>query len=562
LAEPKRRVDRLSPRVIDSGTVIKDAFRAATAWVESHCEEINALNVFPVPDGDTGTNMLLTCQAARDETTRSGESIAEVMRAISHGSLMGARGNSGVILSQILRGMARSIDNKPRVTVHDVAAAFQEGSMTAYKGVIKPVEGTILTVIREMSDAATRAAEQTDDLTVVLDVVVDAARVAVERTPSLLPALRLAGVVDAGGYGLYTIFEGIQRYVRGETTQQTITTRAMLERTEEPEEGFGYDIQFILHGEGLDVEAIRNHIAGMGESTLVVGDETTVKVHTHAPNPGPVLDYGSTLGPLSHIIVENMQQQFQEFREAGRSSSPAHIPARPVHELVAAQSSSAADLTGISTVVVAAGPGFEKLLRSLDCGAIVPGGQTMNPSIQQILAAIEAVPTNNVVVLPNNKNIIMTANEAQRLSAKSVIVVPTTTIPQGIAALLALNYDADLETNRHAMEQAATRVRTGEITVAVRTSHIDGMDVEKGQVIGLVDDRLVTTGAAIDAVVMATLEKMCSSDVELITFYYGNGVNAAQAHTLVEQVRQRYPGVETEVVEGGQPHYMYIISAE
>lgn len=562
MAEPQQRVERLSPRVINSGTVIKDACRAATAWLEAHSEEINALNVFPVPDGDTGTNMLLTCQAARDETTKSGDTIAEVMRAISHGSLMGARGNSGVILSQILRGMARSVDNKSKLTVHDAAAALQEGSVTAYKGVIKPVEGTILTVIREMADAATRAAEQTNDLTVVLDVVVNAARDAVERTPSLLPALRLAGVVDAGGYGLYTIFEGIQRYVRGEATQQTIATRAVLDRTEEPEEGFGYDIQFIVHGETLNVEAIRNHIAGMGESTLVVGDEHTVKVHTHAPNPGPVLEYGSTLGPLSHVIVENMQQQFQAFREAGRSQSPAHIPTRPVHELVASQSTNAAELTGISTVVVAAGPGFEKLLKSLDCGAIVPGGQTMNPSIQQILAAIEAVPTSNVIVLPNNKNIIMTANEAQRLSTKSVIVVPTTTIPQGIAALLALNYDADLDTNRQAMEQAAARVRTGAITTAVRTSHIDGMDVQKGAIIGLVDDRLVATGTDISAVVMTTLEKMCSSNIKLLTFYYGNGVEARHARTLVQQVRQTYPGVETEVVEGGQPHYMYIMSAE
>jgi hypothetical protein len=562
LAEPHHGEERLSPRVITSGIVLKDAFRAATAWLEAHSEEINALNVFPVPDGDTGTNMLLTCQAARDEMTHSGNSIAEVMRAISHGSLMGARGNSGVILSQILRGMARSIDNKPSITAHDAASALQEGSITAYKGVIKPVEGTILTVIREMAEGATVAADHSDDLRVVLDAIVDAARSSVERTPSLLPALRLAGVVDAGGYGLLTIFEGIQRYVRGETTAPTVTRRAALERTEEPEEGFGYDVQFIVHGETLNVEAMRQHIAGMGESTLVVGDEHTVKVHTHAPNPGPVLEYGATLGPLSHIIVENMEQQFHEFRDAARSTSPAHSLARPVQELVAAQSSTAAQLTGISTVVVAAGQGFEKLLKSLDCGAIVPGGQTMNPSIQQILAAIEAVPTDKVVVLPNNKNIIMTANEARHLTSKSVVVIPTTTIPQGIAALLALNYDADLDANKQAMEQAAARVRTGEITTAVRTSHINGIDVKKGQIIGLVDDRLVATGADVPTVVMSILGMMCSDDIELLTFYYGNGTGADEAHALVEHVRQVYPGLETETVEGGQPHYMYVISAE
>jgi DAK2 domain fusion protein YloV len=350
--------------------------------------------------------------------------------------------------------------------------------------------------------------------------------------------------------------------VNGETTQQTVTTRAILDSAEQPEEGYGYDIQFIVHGEGLNVEAIRDHVASMGESTLVVGDENAVKVHTHAPNPGPVIDYGSSLGPISHVIIENMQQQYQEFRDAGRSQPFAHAPTRPVQELVASQSASAAELTGISTVVIAAGPGFERLLRSLDCSAVVPGGQTMNPSIQQILAAIEAVPTNKVIVLPNNKNIIMTANEAQHLSSKSVVVVPTTTIPQGIAALLALNYDADLDTNRQGMEAAAARVRTGEITTAVRSSHIDGMDVQKGEIIGLVDDRLVETGTDISAVVMATLAKMCSSDVELITFYYGNGIDAGHAKTMMQHVRQAYPGVETEVVEGGQPHYMYIISAE
>jgi DAK2 domain fusion protein YloV len=392
----------------------------------------------------------------------------------------------------------------------------------------------------------------------MLDAVVNAASDSVDRTPSLLPALRLAGVVDAGGFGLLTLFEGIQRYVRGETTVQTKVRRAALEQTEEPEEGFGYDIQFILHGETLNVEAIRQHVAGMGESTLVVGDEHTVKVHTHAPNPGPVLDYGATLGPLSHIIVENMQQQFREFRESGRTNSPA----RPVQELMATQSTTAAQLTGISTVVVASGPGFEKLLKSLDCGAIVPGGQTMNPSTQQILAAIESVPTDKVIVLPNNKNIIMTANEARHLTSKSVIVIPTTTIPQGIAALLALNYDADMEANQHAMEQAAARVRTGEITTAVRTSHIDGMDVQKGEIIGLVDDRLVATGVDVETVVMDILSKMCGDDVELLTFYYGNGTQADEAHALVQHVRQAYPQLETETVEGGQPHYMYVISAE
>lgn len=549
------------PYVVRNGADIKAIFRAATASIEAHVEEVNALNVFPVPDGDTGTNMLLTCQAARDEMDRAGDTIPDVMRAIAHGSLMGARGNSGVILSQILRGIARSIDNKDVLRADDMSAALQEGASTAYKGVIKPVEGTILTVVREIAEVAAAAALQTSNMAVVWEAMVRAAHDSVTRTPSLLPALRLAGVVDAGGRGLALLLDGVQSYLHGETIVSHGVAKASFEHAEEPEEGYGYDIQFIVHGETLDVEGIRAQIASMGESTLVVGDEHTVKVHTHAPNPGPVLQYGATLGGMSHIIVENMQHQFQQFRQAGKSG-PVPVDVRPAQELVASQSSNAAQLTGISTVVVTTGAGFEKLFLSLDCSVIVPGGQTMNPSVQQILAAIEAAPTDKVIVLPNNKNIIMTAKEAAGSSPKEVVVVPTSTIPQGIGALLALNYDADLAANQHAMQQAATRIKTAEITTAVRSSHIDGIDVHVGEIIGLVDDQLVVTGADVNDVVMGAIDRMCQDDVELLSFYYGNGVQEGDAHALVERVRNAHPHCEIEVVEGGQPHYMYIVSAE
>jgi len=560
LADKQQKPRPTAHRVITSGVAIKNVFRAATSWLSLHAEEINSLNVFPVPDGDTGTNMLLTCQAAREEMDRAGDTIPEVMRAIAHGSLMGARGNSGVILSQILRGMARSIDNKTTLTAADLAAALQEGSTTAYKGVLKPVEGTILTVIRETAEAAATVAQQTDDLATFLDVIVSAARESVERTPGLLPALRLAGVVDAGGHGVYILLEGIQRHLRGEAGPAVKVTRAVLASTESPDEGYGYDIQFIVHGNNLNVEQIRHHIASMGESTLVVGDEHMVKVHTHAPNPGPVLEYGATLGPLSRVIIENMQEQYREFRSAEEQGH--HSEPTPTQNLVAAQSTNAEQLTGISTIVVTTGAGFEKLFQSLDISAIVPGGQTMNPSTQQILEAIEAVPTDKVIILPNNKNIIMTAEAARQLSSKTVVIVPTTTIPQGIAALLALNYDADLETNKQAMEQAAARVRTAEITTAARDSHFDGIRVKKGEIIGLVDERLVTSGTQLDEVVLATVQDLCQKDFELLTFYYGNGVRADEAQAMAERVRALYPSAEVEVLEGGQPHYMYIISAE
>jgi uncharacterized protein len=574
LAEDQQGLQQAWPYVINDGVILKRTFRAATAWVEKHAEEINALNVFPVPDGDTGTNMLLTCHAAREETDKVGNSIPEVMRAIAHGSLMGARGNSGVILSQILRGMARSIDNKPSLTPKDMAAALQEGSVTAYKGVLKPVEGTILTVIRETAATALEVAEQTDDFREFFAAVVKSAHESVERTPSLLPTLRLAGVVDAGGRGLALLLEGILKYIRGESVLTTTSARAQVERIEAPEEGWGYDVQYIIRGDALDVDTIRTNIASIGESTLVVGDQYTVKVHTHCPNPGPALQYGASVGTLSHVIIENMQQQSLDFSarsapgtaEQGTGAfmtpSRAATEQRRVQDLLAGQSTTSTQLTGIGTVVVAFGPGFEHVFKSLDASVIVPGGQTMNPSTQEILAAIEAVPADKVIVLPNNKNIILTAQQACGLSGKSAVVVPTKTIPQGISALLSLNYDADLNENRASMEEAAARVRTGEITTAVRDSHLDGIDVLKGQLIGLVDDRLVATGGKIEDVVMATLAVMCAHDSELVTFYFGNGVQADEARLLVEHARKGYPAIETEVLEGGQPHYMYIISAE
>jgi DAK2 domain fusion protein YloV len=477
LPEDQQRRTNRWPFVVKDGRSLKQAIRAAVAWLEVHAEEINALNVFPVPDGDTGTNMLLTCQAARDEMERAADTIPDIMRAVSHGSLMGARGNSGVILSQILRGMARSVDNKAILTARDVATAFEEGSSTAYKGVIKPVEGTILTVIRETAEKAATVVKQTDDIETLLDSAVRASRSSVERTPTLLQALRLAGVVDAGGYGLSVILEGMQRYLlRGEAAAGGLALPAHFERSNAPEEGFGYDIQFIIHGNNLDVAAIRDHLAGMGESALIVGDETTIKVHIHAPNPGPIIEYGAAHGPLSHVIVENMQQQFEELRDRGSEAGKRIDPA-PVQNLLASQATTAAQITGISTIVVASGAGFEALFKSLDASAIIPGGQTMNPSTQQILAAIESVPTDQVIILPNNKNIILTAEQAHQLSKKNVVVVPTKTIPEGIAALLALNYDASLDANRVAMEQAAARVATAEITTAVRTTHLDGIDV-------------------------------------------------------------------------------------
>lgn len=545
------------PYIIRDGASLKRAIHSAAAWIEAHAEEINALNVFPVPDGDTGTNMMLTCNAACEEMDRSDNSIPNVMRAVAHGSLMGARGNSGVILSQILRGMARSIDNKQYLRARDIALAFQEGASTAYKGVIKPVEGTILTVVRETSERAAVAVQDTEDMAKLMDSLVTAARQSVERTPTLLLALRQAGVVDAGGYGLYILLEGMQRHAMGHSGRRIVgVRRAAVAYTQAPEEGFGYDIQFIIHGTQLSVESIRARVDALGDSTLVVGDEKTIKVHVHAPSPGPVLDYAASLGPLTHIIVENLQQQYLDFAAEATGS------VAPMQQLLATQAITTVDITGISTVVVASGAGFEKLFRSFDVTAIVPGGQTMNPSTQQILEAIEAAPTQNIVVLPNNKNIILTAEQARQISKKSVEVIPTKTIPQGIAALLALNYDSGLAENRQAMVKAAERVSTAEITRAVRGTHINGIHVEMGEIIGLVDDELVSSGDSVDGVAMSTIREMSPDRAELLTLYFGNGIQLSEATTLADSIRASYPSLEVEVLEGGQPHYMYIISAE
>jgi hypothetical protein len=538
---------------VADGQEFKEWVRAGLGWLQHHQEAINALNVFPVPDGDTGTNMVLTMQSAWNEVHKSPErEVGTIAHKVAHGALMGARGNSGVILSQIWRGMARSLDGKEVMTGEDLAAALEEGAQTAYKGVIRPVEGTILTVAREVAEAAAEAVRHSEDLIFILEQIVRRAQDAVARTPSLLPVLAEAGVVDAGGQGLYVILEGMLRYLRGESVAEDLGfIRAVDLATTAPapaeEEGYGYDVQFIIVGNGLDVEAIRRDIDAMGESALVVGDPSAVKVHVHVPDPGVPLSYAVKLGSLRDVVVEDMQAQYQQF-VMGREQPPV------LRAPMAA--------TEIATVAVAAGEGLARVFQSLGAAAVVHGGQTMNPSTEEILQAVESVPSNRVIILPNNKNIIMAAEQARDLSEKSVVVVPTRTIPQGIAAILALNYQADLETNAQTMLEAAQEVQTGEVTTATRDVTLGGLSVHKGQVIGIHDGELCVAGETPEQVVEALIERMNPSDLEIITLYYGADVSAEEAETLVERLEEKYPDLEFEVIEGGQPHYFYIISAE
>lgn len=530
------------------GQELKQLFAASTAWLERHSAYINSLNVFPVPDGDSGTNMLLTMQAALKEVNSSPEhSASAICAALSHGALLGARGNSGVILSQIVRGFARAIDKKETITANDFAVAMVEGSRTAYKGVVKPVEGTILTVCREAADAAMVASAQSHDLRAVLAKTVEGARISVVRTPMLLPVLKEAGVVDAGGQGLLVILEGGLKYLNGEPMDlAAVGQGAQALEHMVREEGWGFDIQFHIRGKDLDVDSIRDQIGNMGESALIVGDSTLIKVHVHAPRPGAILDYGCSLGTITNVVVENMQEQYIDFM-SGQSARPAVT---------------AEEIAGMTTVAVAPGAGLARVFESLGVGAIISGGQTMNPSTQDILKAIHAVKTDQVIVLPNNKNIALAAEQAKQLTKKTVAIVPTTTVPQGIAALLAFNFQNDLETNVQAMAAAAKHIKTLEVTTATRSAKFDGVEVKEGQTIGLIDDVLAAAGEERTALTLSALKQMGTDDSEIITIYYGDSVSAREAETLGDQIRKCFPNQEVEIVSGGQPHYHYIISVE
>lgn len=545
----------MTDAMIVDGERFKRLVYASLVWLRQHQEEINALNVFPVPDGDTGTNMVLTMQSAWDEVANVQESnVGKLIHRVAHGALMGARGNSGVILSQIWRGMARYLDNKDWLTAADLAAALEEGARTAYRGVIRPVEGTILTVIREAAEEAALAAGRTSDPGIVLERIVRRAWDALSRTPDLLPVLAEAGVVDAGGQGLCVILEGMLRALRGEALEEAVASAQAAGPTiaaaPPAEEEYGYDVQFLIVGRGLDVTAIRRDIDAMGTSAMVVGDSETVKVHVHVPDPGVPLSYAVKLGSLRDVVVEDMQAQYREFVRARSQAPAATVPAvgMPSRE--------------IGVVAVASGDGLEKVFLSLGALAIIPGGQTMNPSTEEILRVVESVPAAKVIILPNNKNIILAAQQAQELSQKAVVVVPTQSIPQGVAALLAFNHQAGLEENAKGMARAMEDVCTGEVTTATRDVTLNGVTVRQGQIIGLMDDQLVVSGDKVDEVVEALLEQMEVSEREIITLYYGAGVRQDEAEDLVQRLREKYPDQSFEIVYGGQPYYFYILSAE
>ncbi len=537
------------------GQEFRDMFAAGSGWLEKSVPDINAINVFPVPDGDTGTNMFLTMRSVIEEADRvSGDSISAVAKAMAQGALMGARGNSGVILSQFFRGLAKGLDEKDSITGTDWAMALDEASRAAYKGLSQPVEGTMLTVIKDASKAAEEAARtEPDNLTKVTEAAVEAARNSVARTPLLLDVLREAGVVDAGGQGVYVLLEGALRYLEGKVEEMKYR-RPQLVAAELPAgtktaqivaeagEPYGYCTNFLLEGNKLNPDKIRKRLESKGQSIVVVGDETTIRVHIHTYDPGSIIRYATSLGTLHQLQVQNMDDQHVGFVEMQKERLPS---------------------LDISVVAVAAGSGMREVFRSLGAAAIVLGGQTMNPSVQEILQAVESVPSQKVILLPNNKNIILAISQVPSLTSKEVAVVPTRTVPQGIAALIAFNYEGGMEENVQAMEEAVATVKTVEITEAARSTQLQGLKIKKGQAIAIVDDEnLVAAGDNTAEVLFEALDKAGIESAEVVTVYYGADIEAAQAEQVVQKIRDKYPKKQVEMVSGGQPHYRYIVSLE
>jgi DAK2 domain fusion protein YloV len=536
-----------------NGQDLREMFSAATTWLDKSASDIDALNVFPVPDGDTGTNMLLTMRSSIEEAYRAPDrSASAVAQAMAAGAMVGARGNSGVILSQIWRGLAQGLVDKESFTGSDLAGALQQASVMAYKGLSSPVEGTILTVVKEASAAArAQVASGTDDLISVMEAVVNAAGESVANTPSLLPVLKEAGVVDAGGQGLYTILEGALRYLEGEGEQmqfrkpQMITSSiplpARLSQVVADEVPYGYCTEFLLKGQKLDPDKMGKKLKKRGQSLIVVGDESTVRVHIHTYDPGKVIRYATSLGTMHQVSIRNMDEQHHDFLEMQKEKLPA---------------------VDMAIVAVVVGNGLADVFRSLGAAAIVPGGQTMNPSAKDLLQAVNSVVAGKVIILPNNKNIVLTAEQVTSLTTKSVGVVPTETIPQGVAALLAFDYEADFETNVQIMKDTKSAVKSIEITRAVRSVQLGGLKIKKKQAIGFLDGDLVAVDDKTTGALNQVLAKLDLNQAEVITIYYGADTGLAEAEQVSLSVRERYPQLQIEVVQGGQPHYNYIVSVE
>ena len=539
-----------------NGQTLKEMFTAGTAWLEKNVSGINAINVFPVPDGDTGTNMLLTMHSAIGEAKQNTDNTASsIAKSIAHGALMGARGNSGVILSQFWRGIAKGLEGKSSFNGKDFALALVEASQAAYEGIVHPIEGTMLTVLRDAARAAKETTKtNSGSLLSAMESATAEAKDSVARTPDLLPVLREAGVVDAGGQGLYILLDGALHFLNKKTDElqyqepELIATSPpltpKLTPTAEIETPYGYCIEFLLEGQKLNTGNVGKKLRRKGQSVIVAGNSSMLKIHIHSLNPGEVLDYATHLGTLHQIKIDNMDDQYAEFIKAQRERTPK---------------------IGTAIVVVTSGDGLFEVFNSLGATIIVLGGQTMNPSVRELLQAVESAPSDNIILLPNNKNIILTASQVKSLSPKEVKVIPTKTAPQGIAALLAFNYEMSLEQNSQTMEQAIPTVQTIEITRAVRGTQINGQKIKEGQFIAILNDENLIVSSNntndISDIIFESLTKADIEKTEMVTIYYGAAAQSAEAEDIARRIRNKYQ-TEVEVVRGNQPHYNYIISLE
>jgi DAK2 domain fusion protein YloV len=555
MAVDTARVEKLRTKSIN-GQSMKRLVEAGMIWLRTNQQTVNALNVFPVPDGDTGTNMVLTMQSAWNEVKDLGHrSISDMAAAVSKGALMGARGNSGVILSQIWRGFSRGVHGKDVLDAETFVKAFAEARDTAYKGVVRPVEGTILTVARGVAEATAAAIGSTNDPITILEVAVKAADEWVNKTPEMLPVLKQAGVVDSGGKGLFFILEGMLRHVYGESLEtptvsvQPISSMQMQDAMETVEEGQDYEVVVdFMPSDQFELHKFYGRLEEMGTSIQVGEGDGMYRMHIHVPleKRYEPIDYIMGIGTITKVAMENLLAQMDDIQKskASRIEFAAVEPGQ------------------IAVVTVSPGAGLSRIFASLGVAAVVEGGQTMNPSTQDILNSFENLPTDKVIILPNNKNIVMAANQAKSVTVKQVAVVPSKTIPQGLAAMLSLQPDGELDFVAEKMARALGNVTTGEITVATRSVEIDGVKVENGQVIALLDGKLVASAGSVEEGCLAFLEKANANEHELVTLFYGENITHAEANRIADAIKNKYSNLEVEVQEGGQPHYQFIISVE
>lgn len=532
---------------IDS-KILKEMIISGNNNLQNHKDLVDRLNVFPVPDGDTGTNMSLTMASAIKELNSIKEdSISAIAKAITKGSLMGARGNSGVILSQILRGFSKSIEEKEYLTSQDLALAFKNGSDTAYKAVIKPIEGTILTVIRESSEEALNISKNEESVVEFFEKLIISANESLERTPELLKSLKEANVVDSGGKGLVLMIEGMLKALKNESIElqhqseksyEEMTVDATPLRLEDIT--FAYCTEFILKTNKIDDIGIRDLMMPLGDSLAVVSYDDIIKVHVHTNEPNKALEIALKYGRLETIKIENMIAQF----EANQSS---------------VQEEEEKEYGIISTSM---GDGIAKIFRDLGADYIIEGGQTMNPSTEDFMKAIDSINAKNIIILPNNSNVIMSANQAKELSEKNVIVIPTKTAPQGFSSLMNFDLDASPEENESVMKDAISLVKTGQITYAVRDTVINDIEVEKDNYIGIAEGTLSISSKDLVESTLKTVETLCDEDTAIITLFYGEDITEETAKEMQATIAEKYNDIDVELYEGNQPLYYYLISVE